>query len=656
MSLPQHLHYRPDVDGLRTIAVLAVVIYHAIPSFLAGGFIGVDIFFVISGYLITRLILTEIYNSVPGRPPFNFWRFYARRLRRLSPALILVLITTLVAGWYFLLADEYKELGKEIIAGTCFVENLYLWGASGYFDSAAELKPLLHLWSLGVEEQFYCIWPILLVLAFKRRTNIKAVIFGLAITSFFINVASIHFDISATFYLPITRIWQFMAGAWLAANSARTNITGRYRLLARRLMPEAAWPILGLALIICSAFGLNKSIIYPGWWALVPTIGAYLIISGNPGTWLNKQILGSRILTFFGRISYPIYLWHWPIFFFIRTLYGTTVPTHFMLAAIIPIICISYITYLIAESPVRYSKFRFTSVSLICILAIITFVAYNIYDRNGLQFRLKGSELQRVKFNNTLSYQEQCRRDFPFSAHSFCLRGSETTSPTIALIGDSHAQSLFQGLGALFAKNGENLVNFGAGGGIPLFGVERIVNGTTSNYGAIFNPAFKYVLENKKIKTIILMNKIVSADSNIEALKYTSAYTKVAPLDIYATALEDTIVRILSAKKEIVFVIDNPLLDFDPATCIPRPSTFGKLRQPCAMRRAQYDRNSSQYRKTIETVLQRHPSVKRWDLAKLLCDRNYCWAMRDGRMLYNRDGTHLSIEGSRWLAEHYAPE
>jgi len=216
-SLP-HPTYRPDIDGLRAIAVLAVVLYHAFPSALPGGFVGVDIFFVISGYLISTIIAGGLQTG-----QFSFATFYARRVKRIFPALLLVLGATIAAGWYVLMSDEYTELGKQVTGGAGFVSNFLLWSGSGYFDSTAETKPLLHLWSLGIEEQFYIFWPLLLWAAYRCRFNVYAVAGLLALLSMGLNLALVKTHPVATFYSPLSRCWELFAGAMLAFATLRAQ-------------------------------------------------------------------------------------------------------------------------------------------------------------------------------------------------------------------------------------------------------------------------------------------------------------------------------------------------------------------------------------------------------------------------------------------------
>lgn len=221
-----HPKYRPDIDGLRAVAVLSVVGFHAFPLFVKGGFIGVDIFFVISGYLISIIIVGSL-----ERNSFSFIEFYSRRIKRIFPALLLVLIACFAFGWDALLADEYKQLGKHIAGGAGFISNFLFWGDSGYFDNAAETKPLLHLWSLGIEEQFYIIWPLLLWLAWKKRFNLLTITIAVVVISFALNIGEVKGDDAvAAFYSPQTRFWELLVGSVLAYMTMhRQNIFAKFK-------------------------------------------------------------------------------------------------------------------------------------------------------------------------------------------------------------------------------------------------------------------------------------------------------------------------------------------------------------------------------------------------------------------------------------------
>ncbi|MFO1468211.1 MAG: acyltransferase [Steroidobacteraceae bacterium] len=314
-----HPKYRPDIDGLRAIAVLSVVGFHSFPNWIRGGFIGVDIFFVISGYLISTIIFENL-----ERGTFSFAEFYARRVRRIFPALWVVLAACFAFGWFVLLPDEYQQLGKHVAAGAGFVSNLVLWNESGYFDNAADTKPLLHLWSLGIEEQYYIVWPLLAWAAWKRKVGFLSMTVVVLMASFILNIREVHEDTVAAFYSPMTRFWELLTGsllAWFALH--RREDLGKLNSRQRNLLSLSGVGVLGLGLVL-----ITKESAFPGWWALLPVLGVVLVILAGPQAWLNRSVLGNPIAVWFGLISYPLYLWHWPLLVYPKITTGElTTPT-----------------------------------------------------------------------------------------------------------------------------------------------------------------------------------------------------------------------------------------------------------------------------------------------------------------------------------------
>src|SRR6202171_3370058 len=293
--------YRPDIDGLRAIAVMLVVNFHAFPEAMPGGFIGVDIFFVISDFLITGIIVREL-----DQQRFSLLGFYNRRIRRIFPALIVVLCATLVLGWLWMLPAAYAQLGSDVFASAAFFANIALLLQSVYLDAESAKKPLLHLWSLGIEEQFYLFWPLLLMLAARVRLSIVAMASILGVGSFLLNVALIGSDPVATFYLPFTRAFALLAGAVLARGWNRVSQTSAASNLRASV---------GVALIAVAASVLDPHRAFPGWWAILPVTGAALLLSA-PDAWFCRVGLASPPLVWIGLISYPLYLWHWPLLVF----------------------------------------------------------------------------------------------------------------------------------------------------------------------------------------------------------------------------------------------------------------------------------------------------------------------------------------------------
>lgn len=298
-----HLEYRADIDGLRAIAVLSVIVFHAFPQAVSGGFIGVDVFFVISGYLITGIIFKTITDRT-----FSFADFYYRRVVRIFPALILVLIFCAAFGWLNLLTEDYKNLGKDIAAAVGFVSNFVAMHDAGYFDRASGLKPLLHLWSLGVEEQFYLLWPAAVFISFSRRTALGWTIFAALAISFAFNVWFSNQNPILDFYSPVTRFWELMIGAAIAF----AQLDARHPHPGSNAVTRAAnvQSIAGLCGLMIAAYGFTERISFPGWWALFPAVGTALMIAAGPRAIVNRAILSNRFLVGVGLISYPLYLWH----------------------------------------------------------------------------------------------------------------------------------------------------------------------------------------------------------------------------------------------------------------------------------------------------------------------------------------------------------
>ena len=389
--------YRPDIDGLRALAVIAVVGFHAFPDVIKGGFVGVDIFFVISGFLITGILQKELQNNELQAENFGFWSyiaaFYQRRIARIFPALLVVLAASFAFGWLLLQPAEFKTLGKHILAGAGFASNLVYWQEAGYFDAAAETKTLLHLWSLAVEEQFYLIWPLLLWAAWKLRIKTLWVIGGLLIASFAWNVSQIHHHPVATFYSPFTRFWELLAGALLAV------LTLTKPAVATSKLVQNTKSIAGLLLIIVAIYLLTKDKRFPGWWAVLPVLGSYLIISAGSikasEAWFNRVVLSNRVMVSIGLVSYPLYLWHWPVLAFLRGAEMDAPSTGMLWAAVAASFVLAYLTYWLIEKPLRFGTWWFgkggASKAKTAVLSMgmlmMAAAGYAVYANNGYSQR-----------------------------------------------------------------------------------------------------------------------------------------------------------------------------------------------------------------------------------------------------------------------------
>ena len=405
-----HPKYRPDIDGLRAIAVLSVVIYHAFPSYLTGGYAGVDVFFVISGFLISTILFQSIDSGT-----FSLIDFYSRRTRRIFPALALTLLTVLLFGWFCLLPDELKQLGKHTASSAGFIQNFTLWKESGYFDNTSETKPLLHIWSLGIEEQFYFIWPILLWGAgkisgarYKKLFYFFATFLVFAI-SFTLNIILVKENPTKTFYLPQYRFWEMALGgilSWAVLYKPTISISfseipeSAYLLKLTNKWIKDGLAILGMVILLAVFTNFNKETIFPGVNALLPVLATVFIILAGPQSLLNKKILSHKILVWLGLISFPLYLWHWPILSFGQIIYGELPPREFRILAVFVSILLSWLTVRFIEKPFRFGSkatnkkvlFLITLVALIAGAGFATKKLDGFPNRGKLKIQRKGLE------------------------------------------------------------------------------------------------------------------------------------------------------------------------------------------------------------------------------------------------------------------------
>jgi len=309
--------YRAEIDGLRAFAVLSVVFFHAFPTVFKGGFIGVDVFFVISGFLITSHIFQSLENG-----HFSFTDFFSRRIRRIFPALILVMTCSLIFGWFVLLSDEFNQLGKHVAGGAAFVSNFIFADEVGYFSTEAEYKPMLHLWSLAVEEQFYIFWPLILWVAWKMRQNLLLICLFFMLSSFLINIFWVSRFPTEIFFWPFGRFWELLVGsvlAWLMLYKTNMFIESENKknknliYILNDYSYNGIITFIGFFVLSASTFFINRDDPFPSYNAIFPVFGAVLVIVGGSTSSFSRSVLTNKIALWFGLISYPLYLWHWPI-------------------------------------------------------------------------------------------------------------------------------------------------------------------------------------------------------------------------------------------------------------------------------------------------------------------------------------------------------
>lgn len=656
--------YRADIDGLRAIAVISVVVFHAFPELLTGGFVGVDIFFVISGYLITGILLGDI-----GRGEFSLLRFYDHRIRRIFPALVVVLLASLVLGWLSLYPEEYQSISKHIVGASFFVANIVFWNENGYFDAAAESKPLLHLWSLGVEEQYYVLFPLLLLVLWRARLNYLIAVFVVLVASASASVFLSYHDSVAAFYLLPTRAWELMAGCLLACCSLGScSIAGLGQSTRfSRLMGLFAWvgeyrSVVGLILLFSGLIFIDKGHVFPGWVAILPVLGAVLLISGERNSVVNRYILAFPLLVRVGLISYPLYLWHWPILSFQRVIQGGEPDTAERLLALVLSLILSVLTYAVVERRIRFLGWKYTSVLLVVVVLVISAVSMNIYSRNGLSFRLRGNQSEMNIFEwrtRGLHYSSECERSLDVGSEvTFCLRSTKAP-PGVALVGDSHANHLYHGLAERFSSDSRSLINIGIGGCHPYYDFELYASGVAHGCAAKMNAVIDYVVREKSIHTVILSSHHTLSEFEARGGKFELAYRGLrdrSNLATYQAALANTLSMLLAAGKKVVFVLDVPIQQINPKSCLQRkilPLREVSGPERCTLSPAEFEKDYSTYKRLVLDVLVKYPDILVWNIPDALCNQSGCPIIRDEKILY-RDRNHLSLEGSLFVGERFS--
>ena len=632
--------YRKDIDGLRALAVLPIVFFHAGFEQFSGGFIGVDIFFVISGFLITSLIYQECHNG-----KFSVIKFYERRARRILPALFFVILATTVVGYFVLLDEEYLRFGKSAIAALLFIPNVFFWHSTGYFSVDASSSPLLHTWSLGVEEQFYLFFPLLLILVFKLKAqlHLSKILFVLLLMSFILNIWVVNTHATFTFYMLPTRAWELLLGAMLAISGFK---------LANKFQQELA-SIIGLLIIILSLFTVTENLPFPGYAASLPVIGTALIILAGNQQYIPKvnQILMYRPFVWVGLISYSLYLWHWPVTVFLNMLFDTPLLQY---AIVTLSFFFAVLSFHFIEQPIRLNKhlfpqtivFKYSFAVTIVLLAICSAVLIN----DGFPNRLS-EEVKYVTNKNNFQHKDRhchLKKQKELTGGNYCRLGSANAEPSFALIGDSHANAIRVGLDQAAKLTDTAGIQLTTPGCRPLKNVSY--NGS-ERCTQFIDSMLDLVAKKPNIETIFIAGywKVPYyghgyRDKRMSIQHKHNSKEDLSNQEVFILGLEDMISTVLDMGKRVVVLGDPPELGFKPRTKYARDIMLGRFDE---------DNYNIVVDEPINEILMNYISMLENDRVTYvnvldgLCLNQKCPLMDSDKMMLFIDGDHLSIYGAQ---------
>lgn len=492
------LHYRPDIDGLRAVAILPVVLYHAGVPLMSGGFVGVDVFFVISGFLIAGIISREM-----DEHRFSLINFYERRARRILPALFVVIAATLAAGWMIAWPVDFIAIGESALATVLFGSNVYFWQTTDYFAAAAEYQPLLHTWSLAVEEQFYLVFPLLLLLLVKLpRAKQIGYLVAILVVSLAVSVFSTRAAPVTAFYLAPARAWELLAGVLLALNAVPA-----WQGRAVREFAAAA----GLVLIVVSVVTLDAATPFPGIAAVMPCLGTALVIQAGRGRGAPTavtRILSHRLPVFVGLISYSLYLWHWPLLAFSRSwLESPDLPAAWALACVLASVGLAVVSWRFVERPfraravfTREGVFRLAGAGALLLIAL----SVSILALRGVPDRFSPLAFDALAGVDDIEEDRMACMGHR-SGSDYCRIGLAGIEPSVMLLGDSHAAALMSAVGYALEQQGQSGFLASHGACPPLLGVERIGYRWSDECSSFVVSALDFIAQRRaSLHTVIL--------------------------------------------------------------------------------------------------------------------------------------------------------
>jgi peptidoglycan/LPS O-acetylase OafA/YrhL len=615
---------RNDIQGLRAISVIAVVLFHAWQSLLPGGFVGVDMFFVISGFVITKTILKDIKGG-----EFSIGQFYRRRVKRIFPALYLVLLVSAIAAVLILSPKHLVDFEKSTLATIFFSSNLYFFKSSGYFDGAAILKPLLHTWSLSVEEQFYFVYPIVFV--FIQQKYPKWLVRALLITallSLIFSEALLRKHPSAMFYLAPSRAFELIVGA-LAACPLLLPLAERFR---------NGVSLVGLAMVCGAVTLINEQMPFPGVTALLPCAGVALIIySGNCGPTLAGRMLSFGPLVFIGNLSYSLYLWHWPALALARNFVGGDLGNYVTFFVLAVAALAAYVSFKYVEQPIlqnRWKALPYLRIGLVMMVALPTLSMPALLSHGYPQRFSPASHALFAASEDFNPRRTECHSDeaAPIPYERNCIFGNPGGTPDVAVWGDSHGAEIVVPLGERLKKEGRAVMQITASACPPVLKYKVRDRPHCEEHN---DQTLKYLLADQRIKVVVLAANF-SGYQNNEFTKMLSGY-------------QELVATLRAGGKRVILIAPIPVFDFDPPALLGTRNEWRQSTLDIGLPTRVYRQQNEQAFDMLNSI-----QSTAQDLVlpqSVFCDPEMCRSYSAGQGVLYFNSNHLSLVGAKVLVD-----
>ena len=630
--------YRPDIDGLRAVAVLLVLFFHAGFDFFSGGYVGVDVFFVISGYLITGILVSGIEKN-----KYSFKTFILSRITRLYPALISTVIITIIIGFMLFTPSDYINLGKTAIYTIASISNFFFWMKAGYFDTSSETNPLLHTWSLSVEQQFYLIWPLVIVLAIRSsRKRALTTILIIGFISLCFSEAFVKIDPTSNYYMMPFRIFEFAAGGALAlrkSSGGKTTIANNIGFL------------LGLALIVFSAITYGKATAFPGVHALVPTIGACFCILCGGNSRASCLVRNTPIVAI-GIVSYSIYLVHWPVLVFYKYYIYRPITDLEKISLILVSIALGFASYVLIEN--RFRKINLAplnkmSSSFSISVAFIVFSSLMIVNNNGVEARVNKYYKERISQAGEFHVNEYGGTGYRYGVPGFI--GDKNTMPSAVFLGDSYArQYAFAADNYLKSIHKSMITSFQDG---CYFSLEYapIISGKPNIWCK--KSSLDYALEQSKKLNLPVIISVHWAGYYSSVGDFKGNPINFKTHEEYISFVKESINELANIFKpnHVLFIGSQPGMigNLDINSCISRPNFFPMTCTQYLTTHSDSNTFEIDMNKGISDTVQLIDNAKYFDVFKYVCNGGRCETMTsDGQFIYS-DHAHLSKSGAKLI-------